>query len=708
MKRHLSALAVLFYILTVPTAQANPIANFHPMMFYEQECINSGCKLDKGSGQWQSEEPPEGWTISDARQASEDCEKICGKYKPGCIGSGGGVMDLVNELISGEKKESGCRISANKEPLAKEAMYEPYLEIIATTKDYSSGDLPRGCEALSPGACQDNRLCYLRNDELGQSLVGGKVFLHPICETLIDYGVEVEDEFVVPLPYPPYITQGGKPLEPYLDTQRHCERVYITQGGRPLPSLDLPACELESRYCFWDETSSTCNGKKNLPHFTWRTDYLSTWIRLEGSAAAKVKEPGGYIEWISVGPGGCFFDPETPHWTGRVQPTRNAPIYACLNFDQRQCEAAKAICGWDERGCNYNGPDQIPTRLCGDSVTQQTCEYSGNDALNYCKWDDDAASYGFTEERLDLCRVDSDGDDECGNAELEDLVFRSDAGDDREASFTGVVGLKNTNNLDYLKLGVEGIGYAGSKQDFPEYEPSWMKIKVGGALVTRVVVKVKDAQFKIMCPTGDGWFWPDTWESCRSYHSGLGLPQVPAIHALLLTDDDWKSFISHMPSYYADIRKARPSGPCTSSTVHVGKLPGYPVRYSSGIDDLNPDRSSWYANAPIDPASLLLCGSKPDGCDPIELDFRKVAVKVNQTGDRPGCDEGNYLFVDRANTDLKEAKYLYLWFPHGYLHLWSVDIYHYPKHYDIPYEFDYMEDAVRVVERVRRFSEGIK
>ena len=598
MKRHLSALAVLFYILTVPAAQAGPTASRLPL------CEIKGCAKDEETGKW---------------GPGEDCELLC---RRSCISSG---KPQLSDLFSGDKKGGGCETSANREPLAKEAMPTSSPEITATTE--ACPEAGCRCEALSPGACQNNRFCYFRNDKLDQS-----------CETLIGYGVEVEDVFDVPLPYPPYITQGGKPLE-----------------------LDIDF-----------------SSEKDGAH--------STAITLKGSAADKVKEPGGHIEW-SVHPGGCFFNSpdrgsnETKWETGNTKSATASEIHCLAGNSREICEANAPYCRWEDMNstCIVSGEFPravIPKRFCG-SMSKQDCRYP----VNYCRWYDDASEFSFEEERLSLCHVHEDYEgDYCHEAYIEDLVSVSSFAQ-LSNGMSDVLGLKNASNLGYLELGPAGAGEAGDYDDEPqpEYKPSWIKIKVGSALVTRVEVKVKDSQTKVMCSSG-GYYFPATRAACEVYgdHAGgKGEEYQPAIHALLLTDKEYNSFSGWHPGYNQEgkgefIRKEQPSGPCTSSTV-----PG-----RTETRDIVP-ADSWYANARIKPESLALCRDTPDGCDAIVLDFTKEYVKQTPSiyDNRVGPCEGNFLLKDRNEMEFKKTDNLYLWFPHGYLHLWSINIYHVRKHY---------------------------
>jgi len=309
MKKNISALAVLFYILIVPITQASPVAGFTLESHFDSFCVNQGCTKDEATGKWESD-------------ISEDCEKYCGKHRLGCLSSG---KPQLSDLFSGDKKGGGCETSANREPLAKEAMPTISPEIIEMSKPCSEAGC--GCEALSEEDCQSNRFCYLRDDQS--------------CATLIGYGVEVEDVFHVPLPYPPYITQGGKPLIPPID-------------------------------------------------FTWDTTNNSTKITLKDSAAAKVKEPGGYIEWSIPNPGGCFFDLQGTReidvaWYDAFPDSTQDPLCEASYKGHEECNAQSPYCKWEEsKGCMTL--EKIMPKFCGKAFTKPTC-----DLMEHCVWWKDAS-----------------------------------------------------------------------------------------------------------------------------------------------------------------------------------------------------------------------------------------------------------------------------------------------------------------------------
>jgi len=600
MKRHLSALAVLFYILTVPMAQAGPTSWRLPL------CEINGCTKDEETGKWESD-------------ISEDCEIHC---RRSCISlEKGSLFTAFAELSGDGKKGGGCETSANSEPLAKEAMPTSSPEITATTE--ACPEAGCRCEALYGEACQNNRFCYFNVQTT-------------YCETLIGHGVEEEEEFNVPLSQPPYITQGGKPLKP-------------------------------GKNYSWYTNLEVLHGSRRY----------TTTIRLKGSAAAKVKEPGGYIEWIPVKRGGCFFNQDELWYQFGAEYGND-----CGNRQETACKASTAYyCSWDDVGKTcYSKGERKPKRWCGNSMTQAHCENIGkrnNRDKSYCVWLDDASSYQFTEERLNLCRVDSDGDDECGSAHLDGLVSGSFNNKYRHDSL-GVLSLKNGSNFKYFELGLEGRSDAA-------FVPTWVKIKVGDAKITRVVVKVKDAQTRVMCDVGGGYYHPDTRAACSTYGTytmvpnessteerALGESFVPEIQGILLTGDEYSSLQDVEGfSYYFAFNSRKP-GRSSSARQWLAR---------KGLNN-----KLGYATAPIAVEGRANCKDKPQECDAITLDFMKIwdCEQENWTG--PDCSEvDDPRLVSREDEYFIEEdaeRYVLLWFPHGYLHLWSVDIYHYSKSYD--------------------------
>ena len=316
--------------------------------------------------------------------------------------------------------------------------------------------------------------------------------------------------------------------------------------------------------------------------------------------------------------------------------------------------------------------EQKMPKFCGKAFTKLTCT-----SIPHCWWYDDPSEYQFTEERLDLCDVrdDDTGCDDRGLPEYDDFVWVSKVANHRP-DWRGVLGPKNHSGNEYLELGTASDRARG-------FEPSWLKVKLDGTLVSRVVVQVKAAQSKMKC-NGFNGFFPATRAACYVYSGNFGEPA--AIHAVLLTEGEHNHFIDD-ESFVNFIRMTRQSGPCSPSAV-------------PGPGSIVPT-TSWYTNTRIKPESLALCLDKSDGCDPLTLDFRKVAAK--QSRDSPHCEGGQIWWEDRNEAEFKAADYLYLWFPHGYLHLWSIDIYHVPKHYDRPDKKTYdFQDAVRVKERMRK------
>ena len=236
MKKNISALAVLFYILIVPITQASPVAGFTLESHFDSFCVNQGCTKDEATGKWESD-------------ISEDCEKYCGKHRLGCLSSG---KPQLSDLFSGDKKGGGCETSANREPLAKEAMPTISPEIIEMSKPCSEAGCR--CEALYPHECRLNRFCYLRDDQS--------------CETLFGYGVEVEDVFHVPLlSYLPNITQGGKQLELGINFSRDTANnsTKITLIGKAKAKVKEPGRLHRVEYHGPREVAfSTCKGQRKL------------------------------------------------------------------------------------------------------------------------------------------------------------------------------------------------------------------------------------------------------------------------------------------------------------------------------------------------------------------------------------------------------------------------------------------------------------
>jgi hypothetical protein len=102
------------------------------------------------------------------------------------------------------------------------------------------------------------------------------------------------------------------------------------------------------------------------------------------------------------------------------------------------------------------------------------------------------------------------------------------------------------------------------------------------------------------------------------------------------------------------------------------------VLYSNGISGLpttcneaNDSFDSQDAQGRFEEFSTIVwndCRDKKDGCSSLEFNFRKTSKYDGAKGET----------CDAKETKPVKSKYVYIWFPHGYMHIWSIDIYYQP------------------------------
>ena len=198
MKKNISALAVLFYILTVPITQAGPVAMTFQDLF-DTLCHSQGCTKNKTTGLWESD-------------ISEDCEEYCGKHRLGCLSSG---KPQFTDLISGDKKGGGCETSANREPLAKEAMPPP-LPVSTQSAEECTITCPAQC-SYTTSSGSSPRLDY---DTIGKRF-----------GSLYDCDGRKEEWRVIPETCAGKLGDGRCPMSDYGDSAQPLIDRYCTVDG---------------------------------------------------------------------------------------------------------------------------------------------------------------------------------------------------------------------------------------------------------------------------------------------------------------------------------------------------------------------------------------------------------------------------------------------------------------------------------------------
>ena len=207
----------------------------------------------------------------------------------------------------------------------------------------------------------------------------------------------------------------------------------------------------------------------------------------------------------------------------------------------------------------------------------------------------------------------------------------------------------------------------------PGFEPSWVRIDVGGAFVTKVEVTLKAAQTEIPCNKT----FAATRSACQAYgytdflsvSTKEDTSTKGSIQAVLLTESQ-QAYLRNgtdetfRSNFYYQVFASHEGHLGTECTVNMAQK-------MNNLESINNfDR---YTTAPIDSVNLKHCQDKVDGCDRIILNFQKYRPSESESCSWKFRNWYEYL----ANSDNK-VKWVLLWFPYGYMQIYDIDIYHIP------------------------------